>query len=64
MKIKIISKDQIRCQLNSKEFDEETIRKSVYWLPNGRIEELELSENIWGIENDKGRISRKGFSSD
>ncbi len=57
MKIEIISKDQIRCQLNSKEFDEETIRKSVYWLPDGRIEELELSENIWvltigNIEND------------
>ena len=57
MKIKIISKDQIRCQLNSKEFDEETIRKSVYWLPYGRLEDLELLENLWiltigKVEND------------
>ena len=57
MKIEIISKDQIRCQLNSEEFDEETIRKSVYWLPYGRLEDLELLENIWiltigNIEND------------
>ena len=63
MKIEIISKDQIRCQLNSEEFDEETIRKSVYWLPYGRLEDLELLENIWiltigNIENDVEELAK------
>ena len=57
MKIIKISNNQINCQLNSKEFDEETIRKSVYWLPDGRLDELKLSKDIWtlkimNIEND------------
>ena len=63
MKIEIISKDQIRCQLNSEEFDEETIRKSVYWLPYGILEDLELLENLWiltigNIENDVEELAK------
>jgi His-Xaa-Ser system protein HxsD len=50
MKIIKISNNQINCQLNLKDFDEETIRKSVYWLPDGRFDELNLSKDIWTLK--------------